>query len=566
MKKIIFIAFIFSLFVQVSRTQNNPSWAEKAQRAVFSVITYDNEDKLLNNGNGFFISDDGTALSDYTTFKGAKRAVVIGSDGKQMPVSLILGVNELYDIVKFKVAINKKVSSLSLAAVPSVIGSDVYLIPYSTQKNRSCTAGKVKEITKVESKYNYYTFNFPLEEKMVSCPVANANGEVIAISQKSVDTAAASSYGLDTSFGNSLSIGLLGSGDASLKAIGIKKDIPDEEDKALVYLFMAASQYSGEEYTQVLNDFIAKFPNNADGYMRRANNYVSTDKDGSQISLADNDLQTAIKVAKNKDDAYYNSAKLIYAYLQTAPQNPYKAWTLDRAIKEIREAIAINPLPLYSQLEGDMLFSNKNYEEALTAYDKVNHSNMVSAASYYSSAMTMKMLKKDSKDIIAMMDSCIARCPNPITRDMAPYLLERAQEYSDAQMYRPALTDYNAYYESMNGNVNDVFHYYREQAALKAHQYQLALDDIQAAIDSNPNEMLYRVEQGALNLRLNRLDEAIGQLQKAITMNPKYAETYRILGLCYIQQKKNSDACTNFNKAKELGDPNAQAMIDKYCK
>ena len=55
-----------------------------------SIVTYDKNDKMLNTGNGFFVSEDGLALSDYTLFKGAERAVVITSEGKQMPVSLIL--------------------------------------------------------------------------------------------------------------------------------------------------------------------------------------------------------------------------------------------------------------------------------------------------------------------------------------------------------------------------------------------------------------------------------------------------------------------------------------------
>jgi predicted Zn-dependent protease len=144
--------------------------------------------------------------------------------------------------------------------------------------------------------------------------------------------------------------------------------------------------------------------------------------------------------------------------------------------------------------------------------------------------------------------------------------LARAQAYGEAGMYRPALLDYNTYYDAVNGNVNDLFYYYREQAANKAHQYQQALDDIQAAIDLKPKEMLYRVEQGAMNLRVNRIDVAVKQLQEAIKIDPKFAETYRILGLCQIEQKKNQEACANFAKAKELGDENAQPLIDKYCK
>lgn len=566
MKRKLFSVFLLALLaLQTVNSQNSPKWLDKAGRAVFSIITYDSQDKILNNGNGFFITSDGVGLSDFTTFKGAQRAVVVTSDGKQLPVKMIMGANDLYDIVKFRVEVDKSVSALSIATTPAAIGSDAYLIPYSTQKNRTTTSGKVNAVTKVESKYNYYTLSYSLDDKMVSCPIANSNGDIIALAQKSPDGKALS-YGLDAAFGASLTVGLLATGNSNLKAIGIKKDLPDEENQALAYLYMSSSLSTPSAYSEMLNDFIAKFPNNADGYLKRAANEVMNDNDGSLIANADNDLNTALKVTQHKDDACYNAAKLMYQYLISAHQNPYKAWTLDKALSNIRQAISINPLPVYTSLEGDILFAMKNYTEALTSYQKVNKSNIVSAASYYSTATTMQMLKGDQKEIIAMLDSCIKMCPQPITRDVAPYLLARAQAYGEAGMYRPALLDYNTYYDAVNGNVNDLFYYYREQAANKAHQYQQALDDIQAAIDLKPKEMLYRVEQGAMNLRVNRIDVAVKQLQEAIKIDPKFAETYRILGLCQIEQKKNQEACANFAKAKELGDENAQPLIDKYCK
>ena len=42
--------------------------------------------------------------------------MVITSEGKQMPVSLILGANDMYDVIKFRVAITeKKVPALIVA-------------------------------------------------------------------------------------------------------------------------------------------------------------------------------------------------------------------------------------------------------------------------------------------------------------------------------------------------------------------------------------------------------------------------------------------------------------------
>ena len=128
------------------------------------------------------------------------------------------------------------------------------------------------------------------------------------------------------------------------------------------------------------------------------------------------------------------------------------------------------------------------------------------------------------------------------------------------------MLDYDDYFNAVNGNVNDMFYYYREQAALQAKQYQRALDDATKAIELNPKELLYRSELAVVNLRVGRYDEAIKVLKAAIAIDPKYAEAYRLMGIAQLQLKKNADACTNFAKAKELGDTNVDALIQKNCK
>ena len=187
MKKKLLLMLTLCLLAQWSVAQA-PKWVDKAKRAVFSVVTYDQDDKILNTGNGFFVTEDGVALSDYTLFKGAQRAVVMSSDGAQMPVEAIMGADDMYDVVKFRVGISgKKVTALTLAAVAPAAGADVYLLPYSTQKDRSFTAGKVKEADKISGNYSYYTLDMRLKDKMVSCPLMTVDGQVFGLAQKPPD-------------------------------------------------------------------------------------------------------------------------------------------------------------------------------------------------------------------------------------------------------------------------------------------------------------------------------------------------------------------------------------------
>ena len=568
MKKILILPLLLFFLIQGSMAQT-PKWVEKAKRAVFSVVTYDKNDKMLNTGNGFFVSEDGLALSDYTLFKGAERAVVITAEGKQMPVSLILGANDMYDVIKFRVAITeKKVPALIVAKTAPAVGADAWMLPYSTQKSIACVTGKVKEVSKVAGEYHYYTLGMQMKDKMVSCPVMNAEGQVFGIAQKSsgIDTVT-TCYAAGAAFAMSQKISALSLGDAALKKIGIRKGLPETEDQALVYLFMASSSLSGDDYEKLLDDFIRQFPANADGYLRRANYYAAKGKDDQAwYDKAVADFNQALKVAQKKDDVYYNIGKLMYAYQLSKPEKTYKDWTYDTALQNVRQAIAIDPLPIYIQMEGDILFAQQDYAGALAAYEKVNASNIASPATFFSAAKTKELAKGDPKEVVALMDSCIARCPQPITADFAPYLLERAQMNMNAGQPRNAMLDYDAYHTAVKGEVNDVFYYYREQAALKARQFQRALDDIVKAIEMNPTDLTYQAEHAVVNLRVGRYEEAIQILNNILKADPKYAEAYRLLGLCQIQLKKTDEACGNFKKAKELGDPNVDELITKYCK
>lgn len=566
MRKGFYLFLSLCFWIQWGMAQT-PKWVEKAKRAVFSVVTYDKDDKILNTGNGFFVSEDGIAVSDYALFKGAQRAVIIDTEGRQMPVLNIMGADDMYDVVKFRVDITgKKVNSLTLATAPPAAESEIYLLPYSTQKERSCTFGHVKSIDKMVGNYFYYTLQLRLKEKMVSCPLVTAEGTVFGLAQKSSgqDTTTVC-YAADVRYAMDQKISALSYTDFALKDIGIKKALPDTEEQALVFLYMASAQLPSDKYAEVLNDFVEQYPNSADGYMRRAVNRASM-SDAVSMQLVEADMDRALELAQDKAGIRFERAKLIYNYVLNNSEKTYDNWTLDKALEEIREAVVLQPLPVYIQLEGDILFSKQDYASALSCYEQVNRSSLASPASFFRTAQTKEMMQAPVEEIVALLDSCVSRCPMPYTDATAPYLLARAQALLNAGQARRSMLDYDAYFKAVDGKVNDSFYYYREQASLQAHQYQRALDDLAKAIELNPKELLYRAELAVVNIRVGRSEEAVKVLQEALQIDPSYSEAYRLMGLAYIYLKKKNEACEALAKAKELGNENVDDLIEKNCK
>ena len=90
----------------------------------------------------------------------------------------------------------------------------------------------------------------------------------------------------------------------------------------------------------------------------------------------------------------------MYSYQLSKPEKTYKDWTYDTALENVRQAIAIDPLPVYIQMEGDILFAKQDYAGALAAYEKVNASNLASPATFFSAAKTKELMKSAPKEVL----------------------------------------------------------------------------------------------------------------------------------------------------------------------
>lgn len=565
MKKTILILACASISCSAV-AQDMPKWVGKARKAVFSVITYDKNNQILNTGNGFYIDSDGTAVSDYTLFKGAQRAVIVTADGKEMPVKYILGANDLYDVVKFKTDFDKKAESLTLANGPADSGSGIYLLPYSTQKSPQIQQGKIEKVDSISNNSFYYTLDMKTSDITVSCPIMNTRGEVLAMVQRNTGGAdSRTSYAVGVTYAQSLSINALSANDPTLNAIGIKKGLPNDESQALVYLYMASSTMKPEDYQNLLNDFVLQFPESLEGYFRRASFLIGLG-DNTHLNLAAQDMQTMTDIAKKKDEAHYNIAKLIYNYQLNRGEKPvYADWTFERALKETDTAIQDSPQPVYQQLKGDICFAMHKYADAFQAYSAVNHSPMASAASFYAAAKAKELTDgADRKEVIALMDSAVAKFNPPYGQDAAPYIYERAQAKEGGNDFKGAVADYSAFYDAMMGQVSAEFYFTRMQAEMKCRMYQQALDDINKATADDPGNVDYWVEKGGVHLRVNQPDEAVKALKKAISIDPKNAPAYRMLGYTQIQLKNSKEGLSNLQKAFDLGDEVAGNLLKKY--
>jgi len=559
-KKIGMIIGILLLLTILPISAQNPSWAKKATNAVFTLKTFNADGSLLGSSNGFFIGEQGQAISSFSPFKNAQRAVIIDAQGKEIEVECLMGYNDMYDVAKFQVAA-KKTQALSIAQSPANSGANLWLIPYSVKKVPNFINGTVNNAEKFGEGYSYYTLNITANDQQVGSPLLNEQGEVIGILQPSANDKQNTGYAVSALFANNLRLTGLSMNDPVLRSVKITKALPDDQNEATLALYVSASAMDAAEYNRLIDRFIEKFPKATDGYVYRARQEMNS----GNFQSADDDMKLALKVADAKDDAHYQYAQLIFQKNVFQADKSFAPWTLDLALQESKAAYAINPQPIYRQQQAQILYAQEQYDAAYELYIELAKTDMMKAESYYSAAQC-KLRKDDKEAALALLDSAINTFTKPYIKTAAPYLLARAQVLYEAKKYRPAVNDYNDYETLMAAQVNANFYFLREQAEFAGHLYQQALNDIRRAVEMAPDELVYRAEKANVELRVGMIDEAIESAKGCVSIAPGESDGYLFLGLAQCVKGLKTEGLKNLEKAKELGNSQAQSLIDKYSK
>ena len=547
------------LLATVSYAQN-PAWTKKAAQAVFTLKTFGADGSLLASVNGFFIDEQGQAVSSFAPFKNAQRAVIIDAQGKEMEVDCLIGYNDMYDVAKFHV-IAKKTQALSIAQNAASNGATLWLMPYAVKKVPACTKGTVSSAEQFGEGYTYYTLDMETSDQQVGCPILNEQGEAVGILQPSASGKSTTGYAVSARYANSLRMSALSHNDPVLRTVKIAKALPDDQSEATLALYVSSSTMSTEEYDQLINRFIEKFPQSSDGYIYRARQKMAKD----DFQGADDDMKQAIKVGDMKDDAHYQYAQMVFQKILYKDDKPYEPWTLDFALEEAKAAYKVNPQPVYQQLQAQILFAQQKYDEAYNIYMELAKTDMMKAESYYAAAQCKTQM--DDKDAaLALLDSAVNTFTKPYIKTAAPYLYARAQALFEAKKYRPAVNDYNDYETLMAAQLGANFYFLREQAEFAGHLYQQALNDIRRAAEMEPNELVYRAEKANVELRVGMIDDAIESAKGCISMAPEGSDGYLLLGLAQCVKGQKAEGLKNLAKAKELGNSQAQSLIDKYSK
>ena len=535
-----------SLFAQ-------PAAVKKAADAAFTLTTFKADGSILAISNGVCISTDGIAVSPWKPFIGADKAVIVDSKGQKHDVECLLGANEIYDIAKFQVS--GKTAAAPLATTVSA-GDEVWLTPIL--KSGNAEKANVTSVEKFMDKYNYAILSSSATDKMNGVPVFDKKGQVIGLYNKSGDSQSST----DANYAKDFVLKGLSQNDVTLRQSDIRIGLPNTLEEAVVAL-MLSSEKPANIHEAIVNEFITKFPQSNDGYYALANIQIAK----GEVANADKTMQTAIGKVTAKDEAHYNFARLIYrnAFI---PEFEEKAkaigWTLDKALDEVQKAQSAKANDAYRHLQAQITYAKGDYAKAYTDFEALTKTKFNNPELYLEMAQSRQHLGGTDQEILDLLNKSIELCDTPYVSTSAPYFYTRGQQLEKMGEYRKAVQDYYTYEYFNQGRLGAAFYYMREQCEVKGRMWQQALQDILVASRLDPKEALYPTEAGSLLLRLNKLDAAMSAAQQAIQLDAAQPDAYLILGIAQCESKQKESGIKNIQKAKELGNTQADTFLQKY--
>lgn len=553
--KIVFAILFLPLMVQAQ-----PAPVKKAAQSVFTLTTYNADGTIHYTSHGVFTGNSGEAIAMWHPFQGAVKAVIIDAKGRQYDVDAMLGVSENYDVCRFRVKGYTNGSTALPLTTDNTAPSTVYLVGYDLKKPEIKSTVPVRT-EKFMTTNNYYVFkDEDVSGAMLGCPVVNASGQLLGIVQRPDNGGEA--FSTDARLTTTFKRFGLSISDQTFRATGIRTALPDDEKEASLMLVLAASMTDSLRYNEYIDDYIKYFPTATDGYNARATQMVNHGK----LAEADEMLQTEVKHAAKKDVAYSNYAALVYNACVLRVDSAFTKWNLDKAYALAGEAYKLNPQPAYQHQQAQVLFAQKKYQEAADMLTALQNTDLGKTGEiYYETAQCKAQLKAPKEEVMALLDKAVNVQKGTAS---APYVLARGMQYDTDGNYRKAFLDYLTYDSLMNNNASADFYYTKYKCEMKIRQYQPALNDIAHAIVLTRTEPLYYAEMASLQLRVNKLEDAVKTCDLALTI--KGADTmpdlFIIKGVALCELKQKETGLEALKKAQELGDSRAEDLIKKYGK
>ncbi len=183
LKLLFYLCSLLMIFAShVLAKEGLPEIIKKIEPSIIVVLTYDREGKLLGQGSGFFINENGEAITNRHVLEGAVRAEVKTIDGLIYPVTKIIAEDQDGDILKIEVIIPKnQLHFLEISPSLPEVGEQILVIGSPLGLEQTVSDGIVSAVREIPIFGKIIQISAPISPGSSGSPVVNLKGEVIGV-------------------------------------------------------------------------------------------------------------------------------------------------------------------------------------------------------------------------------------------------------------------------------------------------------------------------------------------------------------------------------------------------
>ena len=204
---------------------------------------------------------------------------------------------------------------------------------------------------------------------------------------------------------------------------------------------------------------------------------------------------------------------------------------------------------------GNQLWRLQRHDEAVKAFDKavVLNPEFIHLA-YYGKSLAL-WYKKESEVALASLEKATETQPN-----FVPAFFRKSLILSDLNQFFEALVAIDKAISLQQDNAN----WYNEKGLIlfNLKQYSEAEAAYKKAIELSPRAAFYN-NRGNLYKNQGKAELALADYNRALDLNPKYADAYNNRGLLYSDQGKMDLALTDYNQAIAINPKDAGAYNNR---
>ncbi len=504
---------------------------KETEDATFTIYTYDDFGSPSGSGSGFFISENGTGITNYHVLDGAVKATLKTSDGREFIINKILASDKDWDIIKFDVKRNnnEKFSYLEFSTKIMTPGDKVYNISSPLGLEKTVSEGIVSSIREDRQHGNIVQITAPISPGSSGSALLNEKGKVFAVATFN------RTGGQNLNFGVAINKKRL---DSFKKNDFIKKNIKFNSNENFIII-----NKPSEKGTDIVLNAIEISESSTIGYFTFTNlelaygsemliwNEIEKDEKGYRFTIEDTDTNQKYYIQSSTIGTTKENAQEV----PLASSYPFKVFfsPIPKSTKHIKVYNGDDSRSwIFSNIDLDSYRNtiniDRNKYQKEYAYAIMHEENGLQEAE----SLLYSYLEDNSTDTEAL---------NAL--GLISYVKDNN---SDAIYY---------FSKAIESTPMDPIGYFNRFAVyLKQNDYQKALSDINQTIQCDPDQPDYYYRRGVLFFELEQYDRSEKDFNYLIGTNDfkKEAIVYMYRALCKMAQGQSKSACEDIYNAYNL--------------